>query len=82
MTTPECDLSQLSNEQGIANLQHMAPPRDFDPSDRAREKQHSREADARAIASGEKSVEQVRRENGIFVFQRVHVDFTNRKRSR
>jgi hypothetical protein len=42
----------------------------FDPEKRAKEKQASREADAYAIASGRKSAEQVREENGAFSFPR------------
>jgi hypothetical protein len=42
----------------------------FDPEKRAQEKQASREADARAIASGRKSAEQIREENGAFSFPR------------
>ena len=40
----------------------------YDPKKRAEEKRLSREEDARAIASGEKSREQLRRENGAFGF--------------
>ena len=50
----------------------MAPDR-LDPKERAREKQASRDEDARALASGEKSRAQLRRENGHFVFARVHI---------
>jgi hypothetical protein len=45
----------------------------FDPKERAREKQRSREEDARALASGEKSREQLQRENGHFVFPNVRI---------
>lgn len=38
----------------------------FDPRERAREKQASRDSDARDLASGAKSREQLRRENGVF----------------
>jgi len=38
-------------------------PKPFDPAHRAAEKQASRDADARAIALGEKTVEQLREEN-------------------
>jgi hypothetical protein len=38
------------------------------PDERARAKRASREADARALASGEKSREDIRRKNGRFVF--------------
>jgi hypothetical protein len=45
----------------------------LDPQERAREKQRSREADARALASGEKSREQLQRENGHFSFPNARV---------
>lgn len=45
----------------------------FDPKERAREKQRCREEDARALASGEKSREQLQRENGHFVFPNVRI---------
>jgi hypothetical protein len=45
----------------------------FDPKQRAREKQRSREEDARALASGEKSRDELRRENGHFVFPNVRI---------
>jgi hypothetical protein len=38
----------------------------FDPAERAREKQASRDADARALASGEKSALELERENEVF----------------
>jgi hypothetical protein len=59
-------------------------PKFFDPDERAREKAASREADARALASGEKSREQLRVENGAFGFprDRVRLDFTQVKRHR
>jgi hypothetical protein len=46
----------------------------YDPAERAREKQASRDADARALASGEKSREQLTRENGLFPPGRVRHD--------
>jgi hypothetical protein len=45
----------------------------LDPKERAREKQRSRNEDARALASGEKSREQLQRENGHFVFPKVRI---------
>ena len=48
-------------------------PEQLAVEDRAREKQRSREEDARALASGEKSREDLRRENGHFVFPNVRV---------
>jgi hypothetical protein len=43
------------------------------------EKQLSREADARALSSGRKNHEQLRRENGHFAGRRVQVDFKGAK---
>lgn len=53
----------------------------LDPAVRAQEKAASREEDARALASGEKSQEQLRAENGAFAFprDRIVVDFSRRK---
>jgi len=48
-------------------------PERLDPKERAREKQFSRQEDARALASGEKSREELRRENGHFVFPNVRI---------
>lgn len=49
---------------------------------RAREKAASRDADQRALESGEKTREQLRVENGAFAFprDRVVIDFTRAKR--
>jgi hypothetical protein len=54
-------------------------PERFDPNDRAREKQHSRDEDARALASGERSRMQLRRENGHFAFKKVRVSLRGSK---
>ena len=54
-------------------------PERFDPNDRAREKLRSREEDARALASGEKSLGQLRRENGHFAFPNVRVSLRGSK---
>jgi hypothetical protein len=53
----------------------LVQPERFDPKRRALEKQRSREADARALASGEKTLEQLERENGHFVFPHVRISF-------
>jgi hypothetical protein len=45
----------------------------LDPQERAREKQRSREMDASALASGKKSREDLRRENGHFAFAKVRI---------
>lgn len=51
----------------------------FDPKERAREKQRSRDEGARALASGEKSQEQLRRENGHLVFPNVRISLRGSK---
>ena len=43
-------------------------PRRYSPAERAREKAASRDQDARAIAEGEKTAEQVHHENASFAF--------------
>lgn len=48
-------------------------PERFDPRERAREKQLSRDEDARALASGEKSRKELQRENGHFAFPNVRI---------
>lgn len=52
----------------------------YDPARRAREKQASRDDDQRAIATGEKTAEEVRQENARFVFPWVRLDFSATKR--
>lgn len=49
----------------------------YNPTDRAREKQTARELDERQIASGEKTAEQVHRENAVFAFLPLSVRFPN-----
>ena len=51
----------------------------LDPAERAREKYLSREEDARALVSGEKSRAQLRRENGLFAFPNVRVSLRGAK---
>jgi hypothetical protein len=53
----------------------------YNASQRALEKQLSREADARALASGEKTRAQLRDENRAFAFprERLRVDFSRVK---
>lgn len=46
----------------------------FDPRMRAEEKRRSREEDRAALERGEKTPEDLRRENGLFVFSRVRID--------
>jgi hypothetical protein len=40
--------------------------RRYDPAERARQKQASRDEDERALAAGEKTMDDLRRENTIF----------------
>lgn len=56
----------------------------FDPAERAREKAASRAEDARALASGEKTREQLQAENAAFAFppERVRIDFSKIKSRR
>jgi hypothetical protein len=54
-------------------------PDRFDPQERAREKQRSREADERSLASGEKSRDELRRENGHFAFRNARVSLRGAK---
>ena len=65
-------LSRMDSEL-IRRLVSRYEVETFDPIERAREKQASREADAAAIKSGEKTAEQVKRENGSFAFPRSQV---------
>ncbi|HEX2568427.1 MAG TPA: hypothetical protein VH877_02635 [Polyangia bacterium] len=51
----------------------------YNPKKRAEEKQRSRERDERALASGEKSAEQLRRENGRIALLRVRIDYAGAK---
>jgi very-short-patch-repair endonuclease len=52
----------------------------FDPAERAREKQASRDADAQASADGTKTREDLRRENGAFAFPNARIDFDGCKK--
>ncbi|TMQ03166.1 MAG: hypothetical protein E6J90_45460 [Deltaproteobacteria bacterium] len=53
----------------------------YNAQQRALEKQQSREADARALASGEKTPAQLCEENGAFAFPRelIRIDFSRVK---
>jgi hypothetical protein len=51
----------------------------FDPKERAREKQRSREEDARALASGARSREQLREENGLVLARNVRISLRGTK---
>ena len=53
----------------------------YNPAERAREKEASRESDANALATGQKSREQLRSENGAFAFprERVRLDLSRAK---
>jgi hypothetical protein len=51
----------------------------IDPKERAKEKKLSRDEDARAHAAGEKSRDELRRENSHFAFPRVRVSLRGAK---
>ena len=57
----------------------MSDSEEFDPKERAREKQRSREDDARALASGEKTREQLREENGLVLARNVRISLRGTK---
>ena len=46
----------------------------FDPRARAEEKRRSREEDRLALERGEKTPDDLRRENGLFAFSHVRID--------
>ena len=56
----------------------MAPSKQssayYDPSERVREKQASREADYLAVAAGEKTIRDIRAENGFLPLQHAAFD--------
>ena len=58
------------------------PDSHYDPRERALEKAQSREADAKALASGEKSAEKLREENAPFSRLRFSIDLEQAKRVR
>jgi hypothetical protein len=60
--------------------QNVMAPKVFDAAERAREKASSRAEDERAMAAGEKSPEQVRRENASFAFADARIRFPARDR--
>jgi hypothetical protein len=55
-------------------------PKLYSPVERAREKAESRAEDARALATGEKSAEQLSRENASFAFAGAKIRFADRRR--
>jgi hypothetical protein len=55
-------------------------PKLYSPDERAREKAESRAEDARAVAAGEKSSEQLRQENSSFAFAGARIRFPSRDR--
>jgi hypothetical protein len=63
-------------ESIVQQILRQGPPAFFSPSARAAEKQASRDADAAALASGEKNVEQLRAENSAFAFPRDRIRLT------
>ena len=65
-------------ESRILSVMTKEPGR-FDPKERAREKQRSREEDARALASGEKSPQELQHENGHFSFPNARISLRGSK---
>jgi hypothetical protein len=61
---------------------YQQPNGDAEILERGREKAASREIDARALASGEKSREQLRVENGAFAFPRARIRLVRPQRSK
>ena len=57
----------------------MSDSEELEPKERAREKQSSREDDARALASGEKTREQLREENGLVLARNVRISLRGTK---
>lgn len=55
----------------------MDRSRPFNSTERAAEKQASRDEDAAALKSGEKSSEELRRENAAFAFPRLRMSLRN-----
>lgn len=51
----------------------------YDAEQKAKERQASRDADEQALASGQKSREELRRENGFFPARRFRVDLSSAK---
>lgn len=54
-------------------------PERFDPKERAREKQASRDQDARDLASGKKTREQLCEENGLVLARNVRISARDSK---
>jgi hypothetical protein len=77
---PDRGLLGLRNGRSGRILSVMAKvPERLDPKERAREKQLSREEDARALASGKKSAEELQRENGHFSFPNARISLRGSK---
>ena len=54
-------------------------PESYDPAERAREKQASREQNEQEVLSGQKSREQIHRENAHFSTLKIRVNFAGAK---
>lgn len=64
-----------SERSTLASAYASEAARAFDPTARAAEKQASREEDARALASGEKTRERLWKENSFLPANRTRIDF-------
>lgn len=84
VTSSRCDTSPVSHGDVVVQQDiHICIGADeFSPSARTLEKQASRDTDATALISGEKTVAQLRAENSAFAFprDRVRLKFPKRER--
>ncbi len=70
----EATLREILGDAEVDVLKALEPRPTYDPTERAKEKQASRDRDEAALASGEKTQEQLRRENGHFSFVGLRMD--------
>lgn len=73
------DLAKACLGRTLANAEVVMFSGSYDPDERAREKQASRERDERDLATGEKTQEQLRHENGHFSSLRVRINYAGAK---
>ena len=79
---PYGDALELASKAKLTVAELQASPHEgsamnddpFEPDARAEEKQRSRDQDRLALERDEKTADDLRRENGLFVFPRVRID--------
>ena len=81
-----CNLLELKFERAVRDtveniVNHYAAEKYYNPVHRIEQKRRSREEDARVLASGEKTREQLRKENGIFSFPNAKIIWDKTKLS-